>query len=147
MIRPSLTMVRRIKASPARVFAAFVRPEYVTRWWGPDAGPVLSAELDVRVGGVYRVVFRNDAGETYDCRGTYQVVEPPMRLVYTMGWAEFPDRESLVTLTFTPIPEGTELMLLHERFHDEASRDNHAQGWWGALEKLQPLVEALPEDA
>ena len=47
--RPSLTIVRRIKASPAKVYAAWTKPELMARWWGPDAGPVLSAQADPRV--------------------------------------------------------------------------------------------------
>ena len=38
---PSLTLVRRIKASPAKVFAALTQPEQMVQWWGPDAGPTL----------------------------------------------------------------------------------------------------------
>ena len=38
--RPSLTIVRRIKASPANVYAAWTRREVLARWWGPDGGPV-----------------------------------------------------------------------------------------------------------
>ena len=48
--RPGLTIVRRIKASPAKVYAGLTRPELMARWWGPDGGPVLSAEADPRVG-------------------------------------------------------------------------------------------------
>jgi uncharacterized protein YndB with AHSA1/START domain len=45
---PSVTIVRRIKAPPAKVYAALTEPKLMIRWWGPDAGPTLSAEADVR---------------------------------------------------------------------------------------------------
>ena len=47
----SLTLVRRIRARPSIVFDALTTPEGITCWWGPDDGPVLLAETDLRVGG------------------------------------------------------------------------------------------------
>jgi uncharacterized protein YndB with AHSA1/START domain len=54
----SLTLVRRIKARRQIVFDAVTTAEGIAGWWGPDAGPVLLAEADPRVGGRYRVRFR-----------------------------------------------------------------------------------------
>jgi uncharacterized protein YndB with AHSA1/START domain len=54
----SLTLVRRIKARPQIVFDAVTTAEDIAQWRGPDAGPVLLAEADPRVGGRYRVRFR-----------------------------------------------------------------------------------------
>jgi uncharacterized protein YndB with AHSA1/START domain len=136
---PSLTLVRRVKAPPTEVYAAWTLPERMARWWGPDAGPVLSAEADVRPGGRFRVVFRTLDGEEHDSRGVYREVEPGRRLVFTWRWASTPERESLVSLELRPVPEGTELTLTHARFHDEAARDGHRGGWSGALDKLERL--------
>jgi uncharacterized protein YndB with AHSA1/START domain len=47
----SRTLVRRIKARPSIVFDAVTTAEGIAHWWGPDAGPVLLVEADVRVGG------------------------------------------------------------------------------------------------
>jgi uncharacterized protein YndB with AHSA1/START domain len=54
----SLTLVRRIRARPSIVFDALTTPAGIAEWWGPDAGPVLLAETDVRIGGRFRVRFR-----------------------------------------------------------------------------------------
>jgi uncharacterized protein YndB with AHSA1/START domain len=54
----SLALVRRIEARPRVVFDAVTTADGIARWWGPDAGPVLVAESDPRVGGRYRVRFR-----------------------------------------------------------------------------------------
>ena len=139
--QPSLTLVRRIRATPARVYDAWTRPEQLLRWFGPDAGPVVSAETDVRPGGRFRIVFRTLDGEQHDCRGTYREVEAERRLVFTWQWVTFPDRESLVTVELRPAGDGTEVTLTHDRFFDEAVRDAHRQGWGGALDKLQALLE------
>ena len=53
----SLTLVRRIAARPSIVFEALTTPEGISHWWGPDAGPVLFAETDVRVGGRFKFAF------------------------------------------------------------------------------------------
>ena len=136
---PSLTLVRRLKAPPAKVYAAWTEPERMARWWGPDPGPALSAEADVRPGGRFRVVFRTEDGERHDSRGEYREGVPDERLVFTWHWESTPERESLVTVLLRPVGEGTELTLIHERFFDEAARDGHREGWSGALDKLEAL--------
>ena len=57
-IMTSLTLVRRIAARPSIVFDALTTPDGIACWWGPDDGPVLLAETDIRVGGRFRVRFR-----------------------------------------------------------------------------------------
>ena len=138
-VEPSLTLVRRLKAPPAKVYAAWTEPERMARWWGPDAGPVLSAEAEVHPGGRFRVVFRTEDGEQHDSRGEYREVVPDERLVFTWHWESTPERESLVTVLLRPVGEGTELTLIHERFFDTAARDRHREGWSGTLDKLEAL--------
>ena len=137
----SLTLVRRLKAPPAKVFAAFTRPEMMMRWWGPDAGPVLLAEADLRIGGAFRVLFRTLGGLDCDCRGVYREIEPDRRLVFTWRWEGRDDPETLVTVALRPIAEGTELTFTHARFQDDALYDSHEKGWTGALSKLSTLME------
>src|SRR5580658_5548424 len=69
----SLTLVRCIKAPPHIVFEAVTTPEGMAHWWGPDAGPVLLAESDPRVGGCYRVRFRKLTGTEHECNGEFLV--------------------------------------------------------------------------
>jgi uncharacterized protein YndB with AHSA1/START domain len=137
---PSLTVVRRIKAPPQTVFAAFVEPAHILKWWGPDAGPTLLAETDVRVGGRFRVVFETLDGERHENRGEYLEVDPPARLVMVWWWASTPERRSRVTVSIRPVNSGSELTVRHEMFIDEASRDSHLLGWNGALDKLERLL-------
>lgn len=144
--KPSLTIVRRLKAPPARVYAAWTRPDLMVRWWGPDGGPVLSAEADPRVGGRFRVVFQTLNGETHDCRGEYQEVEPDRKLVFTWQWVTMPERRSLVTIVLREIEEGTELNFTHSQFFDEAARDGHQIGWTGSFEKLERLMDELANE-
>lgn len=131
---PGVTIVRRIKAAPARVWAAITRPELMMQWWGPDAGPTLSVVADVRPGGRFSVVFRLLNGEEHNPTGIYKEVVPERKLVFT--WDLPGERESLVTFRLEPYDGGTVLTLTHEHLPDEETRASHEQGWSGLLDKL-----------
>lgn len=135
----SLTLVRRIKARPPIVFDAVTTAEGIARWWGPDAGPVLVAEADVRVGGHYRVRFRMLDGTEHESSGTYLELVRPERVVMSWRWLggmEDPG-ESRLEIVLRAIPEGTELTFSHSRLHDQETRRSHEQGWAGSLLKLE----------
>jgi uncharacterized protein YndB with AHSA1/START domain len=140
MTRPSVTLVRRIKAPPERVWAAITRPEQMTQWWGPDAGPTLKAEADVRPGGRFAVTFRLLNGDEHTPTGVYREVVPEERLVFTWEWAGHPERESLVSFRLAPIEGGTELTLTHEQLPDEEARRSHENGWLGWFDKLTAFL-------
>ena len=137
---PSVTLVRRIKATPRRVYAAITQPELMVQWWGPDAGPTLSAEADVRPGGRFSIVFRLLNGDQHNPTGVYQEVIPEKKLVFTWEWPGRPEQESLVTFLLRPIKGGTELTLIHERLPDEGARKSHEAGWSGLLDKLPAFL-------
>jgi uncharacterized protein YndB with AHSA1/START domain len=138
---PSLRYVRRIRAAPEKVFEAFVDPREIVHWWGPDEGPTLSAETDVRVGGRFRVVFRTMDGVRHESLGEYLEIDAPRRLVMAWWWSTTPDLRSRVTVSIDPIDGGAQVTVLHEGFADTESRDSHEAGWAGALGKLAKRVE------
>jgi uncharacterized protein YndB with AHSA1/START domain len=134
----SLTLVRRIAARPSIVFDALTTPDGIACWWGPDAGPVLLAETDPRVGGRFRVRFRTLDGSEHESSGEYLEVVRPERLTMSWRWEGGEDPgESLVEIGLRVIAEGTELTFTHSRLHDEDTRRSHEEGWNGALDKLQ----------
>lgn len=141
---PSLTIVRRIKAPPAEVWAAITRPELMMQWWGPDAGPTLSVVADVRPGGRFSVVFRLMNGEEHNPTGIYQEVVPEKRLVFTWDLPGAAEPPSLVTFQLEAIDGGTLLTLIHERLPDEPTRVSHEEGWNGLLDKLPAFLGARP---
>jgi uncharacterized protein YndB with AHSA1/START domain len=136
LVEPSLTLKRRLKASPAQVYAAWTDPEKIVKWFGPDAGPVEHADLDVKVGGRYSISFRTEDGEQHHVSGIYREVLPNEKLVFTWAWRSTPERESLVTVLIAPDADGALLTFHHERFFDEKARDDHRYGWTGCLDKL-----------
>jgi uncharacterized protein YndB with AHSA1/START domain len=136
--KPSLTLKRRLNATPQKVYEAWTRAESMKAWWGPQEGDVvLLLETDVRVGGRFHIVFRALDGEEHSVSGTYREVVPDERLVFSWAWRSTPERESLVTVALRPEGKGTMLTLTHEQFFDEKARDSHRTGWMGALDKLE----------
>jgi uncharacterized protein YndB with AHSA1/START domain len=138
--KPSLTITRRLPASPERCFRAWTDPEGLKRWFGPDNIEVVLAETDPRVGGRYRVVMRSQGGEEHDVSGEFREVVANRRLVFTWAWRSTPERQSLVTVEFVPEGAATALTLIHEQFVDEAARDRHRSGWTNSLGKLAAFV-------
>jgi uncharacterized protein YndB with AHSA1/START domain len=136
---PSLTLKRRLNAPTDKVYAAWTDPEKIVHWFGPAnaIGESVRAEMDVRVGGRYRMRFKTDDGESHEVGGEYKEVVLNERLVFSWAWHSTPERESLVTVTMKPDGGGTMLTLLHERFFDEKARQGHTRGWTGTLDKLE----------
>jgi uncharacterized protein YndB with AHSA1/START domain len=139
LTKPSLTLKRRIKATPAQVFSAWTDPQKIARWFGPAGidNDLLLAEMDVRPGGRYRLRFTGLDGEYHEVGGIYREVVPDTRLVFSWAWHSTPERQSLVTVTVAKDGDGTLLTLHHEQFFDEKARAGHEQGWTGTLEKLE----------
>lgn len=139
--KPSLTLVRNLKASPDKVYGAWSDPQALMRWLAPsDDFAIPIVEADVRVGGRYRIVMKAPDGEEHHVSGVYREVVRNEKLVFTWAWRSTPERESLVTVRLRPSATGTELTLTHEMFYDEEVRDKHQHGWVGCLARLERLV-------
>ena len=136
--KPFLNLSRRYPVAPEKVWRAWTDPQAVKQWWGPGTPEGVSvAELDVRVGGRYRVVFGGPKGTDNEVQGTYLEVVPHRKLVFTWSWPRTtPERESQVTILFQAKDGGTELDFRHEQFFDETARDGHHRGWTAAFENL-----------
>jgi uncharacterized protein YndB with AHSA1/START domain len=116
LTKPSLTLKRRLKASPAQVFSAWADPEKIVRWFGPaeTSSSSVRAEMDVRPGGRYRISFQTEDGEYHEVCGVYRQVVPDTRLVFTWAWHSTPEPESLVTIPVAKDGDGAMLTLHHE---------------------------------
>lgn len=140
--KPSLTLTRSYPVAPEKVWRAWTDPEAVKKWWGPGTGePVSVAELDVRVGGCFRIVFGGADGKAHECAGEYREVVPSRKLAFTWCWPRTtPERVSVVTIEFRTKGNGTELVFKHEQLFDEKARDDHKRGWSSSLDKLAEFL-------
>jgi uncharacterized protein YndB with AHSA1/START domain len=136
--KPSLALNRHYPVAPEKVWRAWTDAEAVKRWWGPGPGePVSLAELDVRVGGRFRIVFGGPDGKMHECAGVYKEVVANRKLVFTWHWPNStPERVSVVTIVFKEVNGETDLLFKHEQLFDEKARDDHKRGWSASLDKL-----------
>jgi uncharacterized protein YndB with AHSA1/START domain len=142
--KPFLTLTREYHAPPESVWRAWTDAKAVKQWWGqPPGEPVAAAELDVRIGGRFRICFGGKDGNEHECAGVYKEVVKNRKLVFTWIWPRTtPERESLVTITFNAKGDGTELVFRHEGFINEKVRDQHKGGWTTMLENLADFLKA-----
>jgi uncharacterized protein YndB with AHSA1/START domain len=134
-------VVTRVFDAPARlVFEAWTRPELFTRWWLPTSmGMSLrSCEMDVRVGGKYRLEFEPDGMAFF---GTYLEVTPPSRLVWTNE--EGGEGGSVTTVTFEE-KGGKTLLVMHDLHSSKEALDAAGTGAADAtVETFAQLDELL----
>lgn len=137
--KPGLTLVVRqtVQGTPEQLFAAWTEPERLRRWWGPEGVECIGAELDLRVGGAYRIGNRLPDGTVLWIAGVFESIEPPYRLRYTWGLGAAAESVERVTVRFERRGEGTEVIVTHERIADAGLRDRHRLGWEGCLAGLQ----------
>ena len=134
----TLTTSRVIGASPKRIFDAWLDPAMMTKFMVPRPDMhVREARCDPKVGGRFHVMMVGD--KDYPHEGYYKEITPHSRLVFTWE-APWSAPETTVTLTLTPVAEGTLVELTQIRFLSAESRDNHAEGWAGMLVNLQTTL-------
>ncbi len=138
----TLQLTRTFAAPREKVFRAWTDPQEVKRWFHPPGYETPSAEIDLRVGGKYRLGMRKlPDGEVFYLSGTYREVRRPERLVYTWQWEAEPELgDTLVTVEFHDRGGSTEIVLTHELFPTEKARQEHEQGWGGGLDNLGKIL-------
>ncbi|MEX2527113.1 MAG: SRPBCC domain-containing protein [Gemmatimonadota bacterium] len=136
----SLKVVRMVKAAREQVFDAWTTPESLQAWCAPQGMDIPLAEVDLRVGGAFRIRMRDPGGSLHTATGTYREIDRPARLVFTWRWEEQPAHsgnvDTVVTLEFHQLEGATEVILHHEGFPEEAQATEHTKGWTSILERL-----------
>ncbi|HEY0158434.1 MAG TPA: SRPBCC domain-containing protein [Thermoanaerobaculia bacterium] len=138
-----LRVTRTFNAPAHLVFEAWTRPELFRQWWVPKSmGMFLRiCEMDVRVGGGYRLVFGHDASDAAEFFGSYLEVTPPSRLVWTND--EGGENGSVTTVTFEE-RGGTTLVVMHELYPSKEALDAAGTGAADAtIETFEQLDELL----
>src|SRR3954467_4166587 len=114
-----LVVRRFIRASPQRLYDAWLSPTQLVAWWGPRGVRCTGAEVEPWVGGHYRIGNELPGGKLVQIAGEFLELEPPEKLVFT--WAvELASSQALseperVTVRFQPSGAGTEVIVTHER--------------------------------
>lgn len=137
-----------IRAKRQRVFDAWTKPETIQQWFGPKRMTMATASTDLRVGGGYRIELRGaecadgQSGSVSVATGVYREIVPNELLSFTWKGNWEPVEETLVTVKFKDVEDGTEVVLIHERFSTAESAEGHKHGWTESLDKLAVFCEA-----
>ncbi|HEX3762904.1 MAG TPA: SRPBCC family protein [Kofleriaceae bacterium] len=115
-----IKLTRTFDAPKRLVLRAMTEPALIARWMGNSCSPIASVDVDFRVGGSYRYVFRNQDGSEFAFTGVYREIGDG-RIVHTERFNDAPD-ESLVTTTLVE-HAGVTTMTAVMRFSSQAIRD------------------------
>jgi uncharacterized protein YndB with AHSA1/START domain len=138
-----IAMTRVFDAPRSLVFEALADPERVPHWFGPRGWTLPVCQIDLRPGGAWRFVCRGPDGTQMGMRGVYQEIEPPVRLVSTESFDDYPG-ESLNTLILAE-QDGKTTMTVTVLYPSKEVRDAVlASGMpGGASETYDRLAEHL----
>jgi uncharacterized protein YndB with AHSA1/START domain len=137
-----LVVTRTVNAPARLVFEAWTKADLFRRWWVPKSYglTLLACEMDVRVGGQYRLVFRH-GDSTMEFFGTYLEVTPHSRLVWTNE--EGDNGQTVTTVTFDE-NAGKTLLVVHDRYPSKEALDSGStDAMPEALDQLDELLASL----
>jgi uncharacterized protein YndB with AHSA1/START domain len=158
-------LTRLFDAPRELVYKAWTDPKQMSQWWGPHGFTNPVCEVDLRVGGAYRIVMRGPDGVDYPVKGVYREIVSPERLVITDDCSEHPAEwqesilkdlppsevkqslEAINTVTFEE-QGGKTLLTIRTLFHSAAVRDamvkmEMSEGWGQSLERLEALLKTV----
>jgi len=153
-----LVIERTFHASPEQVFDAFTDPEQLTKWWWPNGFTCPAAEVDLRVGGKYRLAMEwpgtipVDAQFSHYMGGEYYEIDRPDRLVMSgraMNEEQGELFATLIEVTLEAREDGTALTMRQSYFEPMPPAEamgGAEQGWSEQLDKLQRLLADRPGD-
>ncbi len=141
---PSTVRLHRVLATrPEKVYRAFLEADALAKWLPPNGFVCTVHHQDAKVGGTFKMSFRNfTTGKSHSFGGSYLELAPGERLVYT---DRFDDPglagELKVTVTLKKVMVGTELSIVQEGIPDAIPTEACYLGWQESLKNLARLVE------
>lgn len=149
MINNSVSLHRVLKASPEKVYRAFTEAAAIASWIPPYGFTCTVHEMNVAVGGTYKMSFQNfTTGNSHSFGGKYEEIKPNEFLKYS---DVFDDPNMPGTMTNTiwlkKVSVGTEVKILQEGIPEMIPAEMCYLGWQESLEKLAKLVEPEIPDA
>ena len=138
----TLVVRRTIQASAEELFAAWTEPSQLKLWWGPKGVRCIGADMDLRVGGGYRIGNQLPDGTILWIAGEFELIERPRKLVFSWRLEGVESAPERVTVQFEPAGDATEVIVTHERIASRELRQQHEEGWIGCLEGLARYSES-----
>lgn len=142
---PRVLIIERVFEAPREaVFKAWTGPEILMKWFCCKDFKVVSAKVDLRVGGKWRCSMESPEGNIYTEAGVFHEIAKPERIVTTWAWEAIGGEEkheigyeTVVTVNFEVYEtDKTKMLFKQEFFETVESRDSHNQGWSEAFDNL-----------
>ncbi|WP_165555812.1 SRPBCC domain-containing protein [Kribbella pittospori] len=144
---PFVQVSREFEATPAQLFRVMTDPDLVTEWLGPRNLDATIEKYDVRPGGTYRYIHRDDSGE-YAFRGVFHSVEQDKLVIQTFEWEGAPGEVCLEKMTLESTETGVRL---HQQsvFPSVEARDQSIEYGMesGIRDSMDRLAELLAKEA
>ena len=139
-----IMLTREFQAPIALVFDVLTKPEHVRKWFAPFEEKITLCSIDLRIGGEYHQVFVTNDGTECSFRGTYLVVDPPIRTVKTWLFEGWPDAEAIETVELQET-DGVTKLTMTLAFGNQAGRDHwtKSDGLESSIDKLANLLMSL----
>lgn len=138
-----ILITREFAAPKHLVYKAWTTPELIKRWWSGDRGEVTIADVDLRVGGMWRYVMVADGGFEVGFHGEYREIVPNERIVATEVYEGMPEGEALNTHTFTE-KDGRTLLTILVQHENQEHRDAHiSSGMEGGMQEAMDRLEQV----
>ncbi len=140
-------ITREFDAPKHLVYTAWTTPELIKRWWSGDRGEVTLAEVDLRVGGMWRYVMTANGGFEVAFHGEFREIVPNERIVSTETFEGMPDGEAVNTLTLTEKDGRTTLTILmqlaNQEDRDAVINSGMEDGMQEAMDHLEQVARSL----
>lgn len=139
----TIRLHRVLRTSPEKVYRAFVEADAMIKWLPPHGFTASVEHADARVGGTFRMSFRNfTTGQSHAFGGKYLELEPHARIRYTDRFDDpnLPG-EMQVTVSLKPVSVGTDVSITQEGVPDVIPPEACYLGWQESLSQLAHLVE------
>lgn len=129
--------IKRLFNAPVNLlWSIWTEPTFVKQWFGSDEnGTVILANIDLAVGGKYKISFMDSDGSNHTAFGEFIEIVPFSKLLYTWQWESELGYISNLQIDFIQQQENTLLVLEHFNLNPN-SIHGHLEGWNGALDKI-----------
>jgi uncharacterized protein YndB with AHSA1/START domain len=144
--QPYVELQRFFNAPPELVYRALTEGELLARWWGPRRLETVECDVDLHIGGSWRIVHRAPDGTEFGFHGEILELDPPRRRVGTWVWEGAPEASATETFELEAVEGGT--MLYATMTHNSVeNRDMHlANGMEGGMTESYARLDELLAD-
>jgi uncharacterized protein YndB with AHSA1/START domain len=140
-----IRLTRVFEAPRDLVFRAYTGAKHIPQWWGPKSLTTLVDKMDVKAGGLWRFIQRDQHGTEFAFHGVYHAIASPERIVSTFEFEGMPGHVSLETTIFEALPDGKTKLTGSSIFQSVEDRDGMLSAGMegGAKETWDRFAELL----